>query len=48
MQRDDFTSEEADNLINYMRLRVDHGDDPDEVLFDCRLEPDYLEDLLGF
>lgn len=32
--------------IKDMRKRVDDGEDPEEVLYDVGLEPDYLFDLI--
>lgn len=46
MSRDDLTSAEADSLIREMRKRVNDGEDPEEVLFEEGLEPDYLFDLI--
>lgn len=47
MNRDGLTSEEADNVIQEMQNQIfDDGDDPETVLEDIGLEPDYLEDLL--
>lgn len=38
--------EDALNLIAEMRERVLDGEDPEEVLFEEGLEPDYVFDLL--
>lgn len=46
MQRDDLTSAEADEIIEEMRERVAEGDDPEDVLYEHGLEPDYVFDLL--
>lgn len=46
MKRDNLTSDEADELIEEMRKAVEGGADPEELLFDEGLEPDYLDDLL--
>lgn len=42
----DYTSDEADELIGEMRERVLDGEDPEEVLEDEGLEPDYVLDIL--
>jgi len=47
MIRDRLTSEEADEMINDARERIENGEDPEEILLnDFGLEPDYLFDLL--
>jgi hypothetical protein len=46
MSRDGLTSDEADEEIERMREEIEEGADPEDVLFDTGLEPDYLEDLL--
>lgn len=46
MSRDDMSSEEADGFIEEMRLRVSEGEDPEEVLRDIGLEPDYVFDII--
>lgn len=46
MRRDDLTEDEAERLIEEMREEIEGGADPEDVLFDIELEPDYLEDLL--
>lgn len=47
MTRDGMSAEEAQELINEARQRVDAGEDPEEILHEefC-LEPDYIFDLL--
>ncbi len=47
MKRDDLTSEEADSIISEMMERVMEGEDPEEVLYDEGLEPDYILDIIG-
>lgn len=47
MERDDLTSEEADSRISEMMERVMEGEDPEEVLYDEGLEPDYIFDIIG-
>lgn len=46
MLRDDLSSSEADEQIAEMKDEVDKGRDPEEVLFDVGLEPDYFFDLI--
>jgi len=46
MIRDEMTAEEADNLIKEMKDRVISGEDPEEILHEEGLEPDYVFDLL--
>jgi len=47
MERDDLTPEEADEIISEMRVMVEDGEDPEEVLsYTVGLEPDYIFDLL--
>jgi hypothetical protein len=46
MNRDGMTSEEADARIEEMRDKVMDGADPEEILNDEGLEPDYILDIL--
>lgn len=46
MERDELTSDEADELIKELKDLVNDGEDPEEVLFDVGLEPDYILELL--
>lgn len=47
MERDELTSEQADELIEDARQRVLEGEDPAEVLEEeFGLEPDYFWDLI--
>ncbi len=47
MRRDELSAEEADEMIEYARSRVDDGEDSEEVLKDeFGLEPDYVWDLV--
>jgi pentatricopeptide repeat protein len=40
--------EEAMDLVKEMRNRViEHNEDPEEVLYEYGLEPDYVMDLIG-
>ena len=46
MRRDGMTRDEAREAINEMRQRVMDGEDPEEVLHENGLEPDYIWNLL--
>lgn len=46
MRRDKLTRTEAVGLVKEMRERVSAGEDPEDVLYDECLEPDYIFDLL--
>jgi hypothetical protein len=46
MQRDNMTADEADELINDCKERVFGGEDPEEVLYELGIEPDYIFDIL--
>lgn len=46
MQRDGLTSKEADEQIDELREQIMEGDDPEEVLFNIGLEPDYIFDII--
>jgi hypothetical protein len=46
MSRDKMSSEQADQEIKEMRNRVLEGEDPEEILLEIGLEPDYIFDLL--
>lgn len=46
MRRDELTCEEATELVNEMRERVHDGENPEEVLYDEGLEPDYIFELI--
>jgi hypothetical protein len=41
-----FSYQEAEEIIAEMKQRVLGGEDPEEVLFEEGLEPDYLFDLI--
>ena len=47
MYRDDCGPEEASEIAEEMAQRVRLGEDPEEVLHDCGLEPDYVFDLIN-
>lgn len=42
----DYDLTEAKEILKEMRARVREGEDPEEVLYDEGLEPDYVLDLL--
>ncbi len=46
MARDDMSAKEAKAYVEEMRKRVLEGEDPEEVLYDEGLEPDYVFDLI--
>jgi hypothetical protein len=46
MRRDGMTSEEADEVIADCKEQVLNGEDPEEVLYELGLEPDYIFDIL--
>lgn len=46
MERDDLTEQEAKNLVEEMRERVYEGENPEDVLYDEGLEPDYIFDII--
>jgi len=47
MRRDGLTASEADDQIADMRAEVLEGADPEELLNDIGLEPDYIFDIIG-
>lgn len=47
MSRDDIDMSEAQEMIEEMRERIlSDGDDPEELLYEIGLEPDYVFDLI--
>ena len=46
MRSQDITESQADNIISEMRERMMEGEDPEELLHEEGLEPDYVMDLL--
>ena len=46
MNSQDLSSNEADSLIEEMRERIFEGENPEEILYDEGLEPDYIFDLI--
>ena len=48
MRRDGMSAEDAQEMIDEARERINEGEDPEEILHcDFGLEPDYVFDLLG-
>jgi hypothetical protein len=41
------TPDDADEIISSMNEDIDNGADPEEVLEEYGLEPDYVMDLIG-
>ena len=48
MQNEDLTETEALELIKGMRQQVLDGENPEDVLYDIGLEPDYVFDILPY
>jgi len=47
MEGHDMSRDEAKEVIEEMRIRVlDENEDPEEVLYEYGLEPDYIHDLI--
>lgn len=46
MERDDISEAEAEDIIHEMRERVFDGEDPEEILYENGLEPDYVFELI--
>lgn len=46
VHRDGMLRDDAENELFYMRERVAKGEDPEEVLQEIGLEPDYIFELL--
>jgi len=46
MERDDLTRDEAEDLVSELKERVVDGENPEEVLHDEGLEPDYIFDIM--
>ena len=46
MDRDEMTETEAKEVVAESRARIFDGEDPEEVLYDLGLEPDYIFDLI--
>ena len=48
MHNEDISREEADQMISEFYDRVADGEDPEEILYDEGLEPDYVLDILFY
>ena len=46
MVRDEMTEEEAEETLAECREAISEGENPEDVLYDLGLEPDYIFDLL--
>ncbi len=46
INRDEMTEEEAKEVVAESRARIFDGEDPEEVLYDLGLEPDYIFELI--
>lgn len=46
MKRDELSLTEAKEIFRDMIDAVNEGDDPEEVLYEYNLEPDYVLDLI--
>jgi len=46
MNRDNLSSKEAEEIIKEMKQRVEEGENPEDLLYEHGLEPDYVFDLL--
>ncbi len=46
MSSEGYSEKEAEEVRKEMRERIAEGEDPEEVLFDWGLEPDYVFDLI--
>jgi hypothetical protein len=47
MRRDGMTRDEAREMIRDMQQRAADGEDPEELLHEIGLEPDYVWDIIG-
>ena len=48
MNRAGISFTEADEIFRKMKFRIDAYEDPEQVLLENGLEPDYMFDLLDF
>ena len=48
MHNEDISREEADQMISEFYDRVADGEDPEKILYDEGLEPDYVLDILFY
>lgn len=42
----EITAQEAEMIIYELRRRIFKGENPEELLYEIGLEPDYIEDLI--
>lgn len=47
MRRDGMTRNEAQDVLDDLKSRAMDGEDPEELLHEIGLEPDYIWDLIG-
>tara|TARA_Y100000385_G_C12723462_1_gene479659 strand:- start:290 stop:454 length:165 start_codon:yes stop_codon:yes gene_type:complete len=46
VERDSYSKEDAIQEVEEMKERVLHGENPEEILYEIGLEPDYIFELL--
>ena len=46
IRRDKMTRQEAEEEIKDMKRRVWNGEDPEKILYEIGLEPDYIFDII--
>ncbi|MFW6272827.1 MAG: hypothetical protein ACOC2U_03510 [bacterium] len=46
IERDGYSEEEAQEILEEMREDVCNGENPEELLYEIGLEPDYIFDLI--
>ena len=46
MERDEMTREDAEENLEELRERFADGENPEELLYEIGLEPDYIFDLI--
>ena len=46
MNRDEMTEEEAEEFVAEAKELIADGENPEEILYDLGLEPDYIFDLI--
>jgi ribosomal protein S18 acetylase RimI-like enzyme len=46
MNRDELTRQQAEEEVGFAMVRVKDGEDPEGVLWDLGLEPDYIFDII--
>ena len=47
MRRDGMSQDAAQDVIKEMRDRAVNGEDPEDLLYEIGLEPDYVWDIIG-